>query len=711
MKKAFNQYDTKDAVIDYVDSLSNPRDLLSGDLKIFEDVNQNRLGDWYKSLLKTSQRLENNENNNYANSAAKRDDCHKALDLLNDIYYRLKRGVEEYAPVTYYSIDDSYLEIRQSKYKLSEKEAIKAYYDSLKDPKDLLSGNMGHEIHWKGNESLFNAYIDYFSMELRADQHPLTFVSLEEHAEESAKFAQCKVQCYDMIRTQLEKFYPEIAALYKEHINPEVFDVKTVALGMEKYVETLTNKSDITSGSSNYLPEYLKSYCETLSDATFGIEEFLTEEEFHRIEKQVLNDAYDHYKAITSNVVQEPEPSYSKSDSESLKDYIESLKNPEDFKSGQMELLPQKLNEKYGVLWEMEEAYHTEVRFYHPDEQETYKKDLAKARKEFFTELKEACETYLNDKEIINQQNSDMKEKKTKKSEPKEEKVAKASKQAEPKEEKVAKQAEPKEERKAKKTEAKEEKREPQLVTVNGDKITHAHAFKSNKSEDWFYSVRINGEPLKAKVMDAKDVERVFNDPKGTVQEMMQKYHPTVLMPKVSPAEFKLPKPITTANGEEQIVKFNVYKDNDPNSMSYGKYGLYAQVGDKKMSTEASKQDLDAYFNRVVSPTQLITKNFGDKLGIAAHYEQFKLPEGMNLEGKNILLKKNQETNRYEISVKTPDGAQTRAKELSYDDRQSYFSHKVASKEQLAAKYLFNELSALSMAPKPKVEKQMSLGI
>ncbi len=67
LKKAFNQYDTKDAVIDYVDSLSNPRDLLSGDLKIFEDVNQNRLGDWYKSLLKTSQRLENNENNNYAN--------------------------------------------------------------------------------------------------------------------------------------------------------------------------------------------------------------------------------------------------------------------------------------------------------------------------------------------------------------------------------------------------------------------------------------------------------------------------------------------------------------------------------------------------------------------------------------------------------------------------------------------------------------------
>ena len=251
-------------------------------------------------------------------------------------------------------------------------------------------------------------------------------------------------------------------------------------------------------------------------------------------------------------------------------------------------------------------------------------------------------------------------------------------------------------------------KKEPQLVTVNGDKITHAHAFKSNKSDEWFYTAKINGFPMKAQVMDKNDVERVL-DKSATVQEMMTKYYPSVLSPKVSPKEFKLPRPINTANGEEQILKFNVYKENDPSKMSYGKYRFYAQVGDQKMSTEASKQDLDAYFNRVATPVQLISKNFGDRLGLKEHYEQFKLPEGMEIDKKNILLSKNSQTNRYEISVNVPGHFQTPAKEISYDDRQSYFQHKVATKEQLAAKYLNHEITLMSQAP--KLQNQQHQGI
>lgn len=356
-----------------------------------------------------------------------------------------------------------------------------------------------------------------------------------------------------------------------------------------------------------------------------------------------------------------------------MKEYLASLSKPGDFLSGNPELLPKDLKEKYLQFSSLEEAYFTGDRFARKNDSSPYTIALNEARKDYYSSLIDACETYLNNREINHQINTEMKEKKSKKTET-------------------------------------EEKREPQLVTVNGDKITHAHAFKSNKSEDWFFTAKINGVPMKAQLLDKNDVEKVLNQKPFPAKEMMEKYYPSALLPKVNVAEFKLPRTIQTGNHEEQILKFNVYKENRPDKPGYGKYRLYAQVGDKKMSCDASKQDLDAYFNRVTTPMQLIVKNFGDKLGIAAHYEQFKLPEGLNIEAKNIRLTKNKENNRFEISVKLADGVQTPSKEISFDDRQSFF-HEKASKEQLAAKYLTHELSSLSMIQKPKVEKQMSMSM
>lgn len=356
---------------------------------------------------------------------------------------------------------------------------------------------------------------------------------------------------------------------------------------------------------------------------------------------------------------------------DSMKDYLSSLSKPGDFLSGNPELLPKDLKEKYLQFASLEESYFTGDRFHRKDERAPYTEALNDARKDYYGSLIQACEAYLNNKEINHQHNSDMKENQTNKTETK-------------------------------------EKREPQMVTVNGDKITHAHAFKSNKSEDWFFTAKINDMQLKAQIMDKNDVERVL-DKSASVKEMMEKYYPSVLKPKVNVAEFKLPKSISTANGEEQILKFNVYKEDKIESPNYGKYRFYAQVGDKRMSCNATKQDLDAYFNRVTTPVKLITKNFGDKLGIKDYYEQFKLPEGINIEGKDIRLCKNQETNRYQISVRVPEQFQTPAKDISYEDRQAYFQHKIVSKEQLASKYLSQELSSISMTMKPQLEKPMGI--
>ena len=47
--------------------------------------------------------------------------------------------------------------------------------------------------------------------------------------------------------------------------------------------------------------------------------------------------------------------------------------------------------------------------------------------------------------------------------------------------------------------------REPQMVTVNGAKVSHAHAFQSNKNpEDWFFTAKIDGKELHLQKMQLK---------------------------------------------------------------------------------------------------------------------------------------------------------------------------------------------------------------
>ena len=58
---------------------------------------------------------------------------------------------------------------------------------------------------------------------------------------------------------------------------------------------------------------------------------------------------------------------------------------------------------------------------------------------------------------------------------------------------KTEKPAQDKKEQQAEKT-----PREPQLVTVNGEKVTHAHAFQSNKDENtWYFTAKLDGKQLR----------------------------------------------------------------------------------------------------------------------------------------------------------------------------------------------------------------------
>ena len=149
----------------------------------------------------------------------------------------------------------------------------------------------------------------------------------------------------------------------------------------------------------------------------------------------------------------------------------------------------------------------------------------------------------------------------------------------------------------------------------------------------------------------------------------------------------------------------NVYKEHDETRKDYGRYKLYAEVGDQKMSTTMTYADLNAFFDRTVTPAALVERNFGEKLHLASHYQQFKMPEGAEI--KDVLVAKDRKTSQWFISVDMGERGKTDKKHLSYDDGFSLFNTKTATREQLAAKYLSTEIKGLMAAPK----QEQSMGM
>lgn len=244
--------------------------------------------------------------------------------------------------------------------------------------------------------------------------------------------------------------------------------------------------------------------------------------------------------------------------------------------------------------------------------------------------------------------------------------------------------------------------REPQMVTVNGGKVTHAHAYQSNKNpEDWFFTAKIDGKELHPQKMTPEDVA-AYSKKERTVEQLMQTYYPTKLMKQIPAEEYKA---ATILSDGRTIDKMNVYKEANQQSQNFGKWMLYAQVGEQKMSTPLNNHDLNAYFDRVTTPKQLVENNLGQRLHLASHYEQFKLPEGAEI--KDIRVSKDAD-NKWRISADMGDRGVTAKKELSFDDGYSLFHAKTATRQQLAAKYLMPEINE-KMGVKQEVSQGLKL--
>lgn len=259
------------------------------------------------------------------------------------------------------------------------------------------------------------------------------------------------------------------------------------------------------------------------------------------------------------------------------------------------------------------------------------------------------------------------------------------------------------------KTETAQERkpREPQMVTANGEKVTHGHAYQSTTNPaDWYFTAKIDGQQLKPQKMDAADLA-AYQNKEMTVPQLMERYYPTKLMPKVSEEAFRMPMEIAGPDGSITVNKFNVYKEKDEQRPDFGKYKFYVQVGDTNMSAVASRQDLNAYFDRVATPNQLIEKNFGERLHLKSAYEKYQLPEGVDPKG--VRVAKDRNDNKWKVSVDLGEKGQTSRHEISFDDGYSLFKTKTVTREQIAAKYLNTEITGMLAVNTAKVEKSASM--
>lgn len=232
----------------------------------------------------------------------------------------------------------------------------------------------------------------------------------------------------------------------------------------------------------------------------------------------------------------------------------------------------------------------------------------------------------------------------------------------------------------------------PQLITENGQKVTSANMFESPKQEGkYFFYARLDGVGLHPKAVKEADVE-AFMKQEISIKDMFAKYYPTKMAKQLSKEDFDNTK---LSDGRE-LTTFRVYKQRNEDKPHFGEYLLYAEMGDKRFhATPLTHDQLDMYFDRTQSKGQLAEKVISEQLHLKSAYEKYKLPE--NIPTPEIRTRKVPE-GAWLISANLGDKGQTPEKKLSNNDLYSLFKSKTATKEQLGAKYLMEDIKELSQS-------------
>ncbi len=234
----------------------------------------------------------------------------------------------------------------------------------------------------------------------------------------------------------------------------------------------------------------------------------------------------------------------------------------------------------------------------------------------------------------------------------------------------------------------------PQLITENGQKVTSANLFESPKQEGkYFFYARLDGVGLHPKAVKEQDVDAFIKN-EISVKEMFAKYYPSKMVKQLSKDDFDNLK---LSDGRE-LTSFRVYKQRNETKPHFGEYMLYAEMGDKRFhATPLTHDQLDMYFDRTQSKSQLAEKVIGEQLHLKTAYEKYRFPE--NIPVQEVRVRKGVD-GAWLISATVKDRGQTPERKMTNNDLYSLFKSKTASKEQLGAKYLTEDVKELSLTKK-----------
>ena len=243
----------------------------------------------------------------------------------------------------------------------------------------------------------------------------------------------------------------------------------------------------------------------------------------------------------------------------------------------------------------------------------------------------------------------------------------------------------------------------PQLITENGQKVTSADLFESTKQEGkYFFYARLDGIGLHPKVVSKQDVD-AFMKHELSVKDMFAKYYPSKMAKQLDKDEFDNLK---LSDGRE-LSKVRVYKQRDEEKSHYGQYMLYAEMGDKRFHATPLQQNLiDAYFDKTQSKSQIAEKVLGEQLHLKSAYEKYKLPEDLAVQEVRV---RKVPDGGWLISANLGELGQTAERKVSSNDLYSLFKFKTATKEQLGAKYLMEDIKSLFQGK--SIERNHSLKI
>lgn len=230
----------------------------------------------------------------------------------------------------------------------------------------------------------------------------------------------------------------------------------------------------------------------------------------------------------------------------------------------------------------------------------------------------------------------------------------------------------------------------PQLITENGQKVTAANIFESPKEPGkYLFYARLDGIGLHPKVVHPDDANAFFNKVL-TIKDLFSKYYPTKLAKRLSKEAFDN---LTLSNGQN-LSFFRIYKQRNEANPHFGEYLLYAEMGQKRYhATPVSHDILDAYFDRTSSKAQIAELVIGEQLHLKSAYEKYKLPEASFVQEIRIRKSANGD---WIISASMGEKGQTPERKLSNNDLYALFKAKTATREQLCAKYLSDDIKTVN---------------